>query len=478
MTTIVVPSSCRMPSSSSPSASLSAWAMPADGSSSSSTRGCERQQAGDLDDPPGAGGELGDHLVRVRRETHPLHQLVGLGGLGAVGLRGSDGGDPQAGRVGPLAGDHQGLADGQRREQRGVLERPDQARPGPLLGGGPREVGAVEHDLAACPGVVNPATISKTVVLPAPLGPITPRISPRRTSKSTPSTATTPPKCRARSVTTRAGASARVSTRPVRDQPVQPGAARAAARSAARRRRRAPRPGRCRAGARPGPPSESRALDEDAAEPVGEEHHDEQPAHRERGLARQPEADQAGEPDQEQGADHRAGGDAETADHGERDDVDAGRGRERVDGERGLAVPDHDAAEAGQRAGDGVELQLAAPVRDGERAGRVLVVAQRLQRQAEPAAPQVAGHPEAEREHEQREQVVVLGEVERVAEPGRLRRVDAVAEEDVQAQQPGGGRQREGQRARPRARGPAGAGPGCRRASRPGPRRRCRRSPR
>ena len=47
---------------------------------------------------------------------------------------------------------------------------------------------------APASGLVKPATISKTVVLPAPLGPMIPRISPSCTCRSTPRTACTPPK--------------------------------------------------------------------------------------------------------------------------------------------------------------------------------------------------------------------------------------------------------------------------------------------
>ena len=43
-------------------------------------------------------------------------------------------------------------------------------------------------------GGVKPATISNSVVLPAPFGPMMPRISPSRTSRSTFWTALTPPK--------------------------------------------------------------------------------------------------------------------------------------------------------------------------------------------------------------------------------------------------------------------------------------------
>ena len=45
-------------------------------------------------------------------------------------------------------------------------------------------------------GSVNPSTMSRNVVLPAPLGPSRATISPRSTDRSTPSTARTEPKCR------------------------------------------------------------------------------------------------------------------------------------------------------------------------------------------------------------------------------------------------------------------------------------------
>src|SRR5258705_10995033 len=67
----------------------------------------------------------------------------------------------------------------------------------------------------------------KSVVLPEPLGPMRPRISPSRTSKDTPFSAVKPPKCLVRLVTvsmgTDAGPGAR--ERPARPISAQPRAA-------------------------------------------------------------------------------------------------------------------------------------------------------------------------------------------------------------------------------------------------------------
>ena len=209
------------------------------------------------------------------------------------------------------------------------------------------------------------------------------------------------------------------------------------------------------------------AADDDAAEAVRQEDHDQQPGDRERGLADHAHADQGREADDQQRADERAEG-AGGRRHGQRDDVDAGVGRERVDGELRLAVADHDAAEAGEDAGDRVQLELPHPVRHGERAGGVLVVAQRLHDPAEAAVPQVVGQPHSPmHEEQQREQVVVDGVVERVvrprsASPGRRRRrgrgPGAAARPWSPTRRPA---------SRRRARDPSAAGPGCR----PGPRR-------
>ena len=59
---------------------------------------------------------------------------------------------------------------------------------------------AVERDDARGSVAMNPVTASMNVVLPAPFGPISPRTSPGRTSRVTPSSATTPPKRTLRSL--------------------------------------------------------------------------------------------------------------------------------------------------------------------------------------------------------------------------------------------------------------------------------------
>ena len=64
-----------------PNASVSRWATPAVGSSRQSTRGVEREQAGELDDAAGAGREVGDELVGVAAEAEEVDELVGLGAL-------------------------------------------------------------------------------------------------------------------------------------------------------------------------------------------------------------------------------------------------------------------------------------------------------------------------------------------------------------------------------------------------------------
>ena len=62
------------------------------------------------------------------------------------------------------------------------------------LGRQPRDVAAVEHDLARRSAGLNPEITSKSVVLPAPLGPPMPRISPGMTSKLRSLTAASAPK--------------------------------------------------------------------------------------------------------------------------------------------------------------------------------------------------------------------------------------------------------------------------------------------
>ena len=76
-------------------------------------------------------------------------------------------------------------------------------------------IGLSPRLIRACAGFTKPVTASMIVVLPAPLGPMSPTTSPGCTSKLTSSTATTPPKRTVRSATvsaaggTGSGASAR-----------------------------------------------------------------------------------------------------------------------------------------------------------------------------------------------------------------------------------------------------------------------------
>ena len=144
-------------------------------------------------------------------------------------------------------------------------------------------------------GLVKPATISKQVVLPAPLGPMTPRISPGATSKLTWSTATTPPKRRDTLSTVRIGPRRRGSS------------GRRAATSPSSRGRSCSGddawplwsthavPLAQRVDAVPaGEPvvQQVAAADQDPAEAVGQEDHHEQPADGERGLADHAHADE------------------------------------------------------------------------------------------------------------------------------------------------------------------------------------------
>ena len=66
--------------------------------------------------------------------------------------------------------------------------------PHPLVERHRGDVGAVEHDPATVGGEARPTSWWTSVVLPAPLGPMSAWISPRSTSSETPSVATTPPK--------------------------------------------------------------------------------------------------------------------------------------------------------------------------------------------------------------------------------------------------------------------------------------------
>src|SRR4051812_40449147 len=70
-------------------------------------------------------------------------------------------------------------------------------------------------------GGIKPVMTLNSVVLPAPFGPITLKISPGCTARSTPSTAATPPKCRFKPRTSSSGATDVVTSRPP-DQAARP----------------------------------------------------------------------------------------------------------------------------------------------------------------------------------------------------------------------------------------------------------------
>ena len=155
------------------------------------------QDAGQLDDAAGAGRQLAEELVAEGAEAQQLDERLdppGEVGLRLVGGRQVQGGGHRllVGQV-PLEGDGEGLPGGQRREQQGLLERPAEPGPGPLVR---RLAGDVPAPQLDRPGVVGrkPEMQSNSVVLPAPLWPMRPRISPGARSRSTSSTALIPPK--------------------------------------------------------------------------------------------------------------------------------------------------------------------------------------------------------------------------------------------------------------------------------------------
>ena len=193
-----------------------------------------------------------------------------------------------------------------------------------------------------------------------------------------------------------------------------------------------------------GPPVASPG--DQAAQSVGQQHDHQEPADRQRGAPGQAQGEHAGDADEDDRAEDRATGQHEAAHDRDRHHVDARRGRERVDRQLRLAVPDHGSAQPGDRARDREDLHLAHPRADGEGPRRVLVVPDRLQGSAEAAVPHVAHQPRGHDQHQQGEEVVVHAHRQCVAEDRGLGRLDAEAQEAVEAQQPARGGQRQGQR--------------------------------
>ena len=85
ITSRLAPVTSRRRSSTGASASVSRCAIPADGSSSRITAGCGADLAREVDDPPAAGGEVGDELVAELAESHGVDELVGPPGEPAFG---------------------------------------------------------------------------------------------------------------------------------------------------------------------------------------------------------------------------------------------------------------------------------------------------------------------------------------------------------------------------------------------------------
>ena len=166
-----------------PAASTSRWAMPEAGSSRSTTFGrwASRQARSTTRRVPVDSSPTNRRRGRAPRpssstswSTRPADRVLAVDGVGQV-----EGGRQRVAHLDPaLEGGGDGLVDGHRREQAGVLERTAEALACPARG---LEVGHV------APGRgrrgprssgTNPLSRSNRVVLPAPLGPMTPTISP------------------------------------------------------------------------------------------------------------------------------------------------------------------------------------------------------------------------------------------------------------------------------------------------------------
>ena len=94
------------------------------------------RDAGEVDDPAGAGRQLAHELAPEGAEAEQLDQLVDPLGAPAPRCRTTAGqverGVERVADVDPaLERDGDGLLDGERREQAGVLERPAEPAPGP-----------------------------------------------------------------------------------------------------------------------------------------------------------------------------------------------------------------------------------------------------------------------------------------------------------------------------------------------------------
>ena len=219
MMSMAAPSSRRISLISGPNASVSRCATPAVGSSRHSTRASSASKPGELDDPAGAGREIGDAAVGVATEPEEGDELVGLrprrARSRAERRRQEQRGRQEARAATGLERDLHRLAHRQLGEEARGLERPPEARAGaPARDRSPRRR---RRGVARCPSPrTNPPIAFISVDFPAPLVPMSPTISSLPTSSDTSSTATMPPNRTATSATSSAG------TPPARGRPRGP----------------------------------------------------------------------------------------------------------------------------------------------------------------------------------------------------------------------------------------------------------------
>ena len=169
------------------SSAVSARSRPDDGSSRSTSLGSRHQRPADLDQAPDTETQRLD-----RRGRRPARGRAGRASPARARSRRPSGrpDGTQSFQSAPLpprtrSATQEVLARRHAREQLDALERAGDAEPGPLVRRHAGEVAAVEGDRAAVGLAGCPSRQLKNVVLPAPLGPIRPTISPAPTSRLT-----------------------------------------------------------------------------------------------------------------------------------------------------------------------------------------------------------------------------------------------------------------------------------------------------
>ena len=195
MTRRLAPSASRMRSSSGPSASASRWAMPLDGSSSRSTVGwwARTQARSTMRRLPVESSRT--NLSRKAPRPMQLDELVDPVARRAASesmTAGRCSAAASGSRTSTLRSSATAIVsrDGERGEQAAVLERAAEPELGPRLRGSPVQCRARRRCVSPSTIVpasagVNPEMTSKSVVLPAPFGPMNPTISPRRDRRTT-----------------------------------------------------------------------------------------------------------------------------------------------------------------------------------------------------------------------------------------------------------------------------------------------------